>query len=213
MKKIDSTKNIETLVMILENTPGVLTRICEIVSNRGYNIESLNVNTFDVQSSENRKEFKNSKITIEINMPKIEMEKLKKQLSKIIGVKYFLDFSIENYLIRELMLLTLSFQDFLFEEESIFKIFNARIIDVGIEYIHLEVINTPEMITKFFNYLKRQEYNIIDVIRSGKIIIGKNDQNFEQISESEIISEINPLYIFKDQNFSSKIQFPLTSDS
>lgn len=212
MKKIDGTKNIETLVMILENTPGVLTRICEIVSNRGYNIESLNVNTFDVQSSEKRKEFKNSKITIEINMPKIEIEKLKKQLSKIIGVKYFLDFSAENYLIRELMLLTLSFQDFLFEEESIFKIFNAKIIDIGIEYIHLEVINTPEMITKFLNYLKRQEYKIIDIIRSGKIIIGKNDQNFEQISENELTSEKNSLYLLQDQEFYSKMQFPIKSD-
>lgn len=212
MKKIDATKNIETLVMILENTPGVLTRICEMISNRGYNIESLNVNTFDVQASENKKEFKNSKITIEINMPKIEMEKLKKQLSKIIGVKYFLDFSVEDYLIRELMLLTLSFQDFLFEEETIFKIFNARIIDVGIEYIHLEVINTPEMITKFLNYLKRQEYNIIDVIKSGKIIIGKNDQNFDHIFENELISEKSPLSKFQDQEFFSRIQFPVKSD-
>jgi acetolactate synthase-1/3 small subunit len=185
--------------MILENTPGVLTRICEIVSNRGYNIESLNVNTFDVQSNDNKKDFKNSKITIEINMPKIEVDKLKKQLSKIIGVKYFLDFFEEDYLIRELMLLTVSFHDGLFNEESVFKIYNARIIDVGAEYIHLEVINTPEILTKFFNYLKKQQYTIVDIIRSGKIIIEKKDQIIE--------SNIN-FDLYKEQGKNVELKFP-----
>jgi acetolactate synthase-1/3 small subunit len=189
MEKSNAIRNIETLVMILENTPGVLTRICEIVSNRGYNIESLNVNTFDVQSTDNKKEFKNSKITIEINMPKIDVEKLKKQLSKIIGVKYFLDFFEEDYLIRELMLLTVSFHDGLFNEESVFKIYNARIIDVGTEYIHLEVINTPEILTKFFNYLKKQKYHIVDIIRSGKIIIEKKDQDLDSTTNLEFHEE------------------------
>ena len=202
MQKANMVRNIETLVMILENTPGVLTRICEIVSNRGYNIESLNVNTFDVQSNDNKKDFKNSKITIEINMPKIEVEKLKKQLSKIIGVKHFLDFSEEDYLIRQLMLVTISFNDGIFNEESVFKIYNTRIIDVGTEYIHLEIINTPEIITKFFNYLKKKQYKIVDIIRSGKIIIEKKekkDQDFE--------SDTN-INFYKEQGKNMELQFP-----
>lgn len=203
MQNSNIVRNIETLVMILENTPGVLTRICEIISNRGYNIESLNVNTFDVKANDNKNGFKNSKITIEINMPKSEIEKLKKQLSKIIGVKYFLDFFEINYLIRELMLLTISFDNEIFNEESVFKIYNARIIDIGTKYIHLEVINTPQMLTKFFSYLKRQQYGIVDIIRSGKIILEKKDEIFESNTSLEF---------FKEQEKDLEVNWPFDDD-
>ena len=82
---------------IVENKPGVLAHIAELFSSRGYNIDSLSVNTTEDRQL--------STITLFVEGDDAILEHVRKQLGKVIDVVKVQDFSRENYVQREVMLI------------------------------------------------------------------------------------------------------------
>ena len=85
-----------TLSVLVENKPGVLARISGLFSRRGFNIESLAVGP-----TENPEV---SRMTIVINVDRLPLEQVTKQLNKLINVLKIVELDDEHSVQRELVL-------------------------------------------------------------------------------------------------------------
>ncbi len=146
--------------MLVENHQGVLSRIAGLFSGRGYNLESITAGvTTDPQIS---------RITLVCKGDDNVIDQIKKQLNKLIDVIKVNDLSGIPSLHRELALLKVRAKPN--QRGEIFQVadvFRARVLDVGIDSMILEVTGSSEKIDNFAAVL--QPYSIREIARSGLI--------------------------------------------
>jgi acetolactate synthase-1/3 small subunit len=148
------------LSMLVENHQGVLSRIAGLFSGRGYNLESLTAGvTADPQVS---------RITLVCIGDDNVIDQIKKQLNKLIDVIKVNDLSPLPSLHRELALIKVRAKPNLRGEIfQVADVFRARVLDVGIDSMVLEVTGSSDKIDNFIAVL--QPYLIREVARSGLI--------------------------------------------
>ena len=148
------------LSMLVENHQGVLSRIAGLFSGRGYNLESITAGvTADPQIS---------RITLVCKGDDNVIDQIKKQLNKLIDVIKVTDLSPLPSLHRELALLKVRAKPN--QRGEVFQVadvFRARVLDVGIDSMVLEVTGSSDKIDNFIAVL--QPYSIREVARSGLI--------------------------------------------
>lgn len=152
------------LVVLVENRPGVLTRISGLISRRAFNIESI-VAGYAEESNMTR-------ITIVVNGEDHEIEQVVNQLSKLVDVIKIVDLTEVESLERELAMIKVKA---LPEKRSdivdIVDIFRARIVDVNRETMVIELTGTQDKIDALCEVLK--DHGIIEIVRTGKTIISR----------------------------------------
>ena len=84
------------LSVLLENEPGALSRVVGLFSQRGYNIESLNVAPTDDHSL--------SRLTLTTTGDDLKIEQINKQLNKLIDVVKVVDLTEGAHVERDLLL-------------------------------------------------------------------------------------------------------------
>ncbi|HHY59457.1 MAG TPA: acetolactate synthase small subunit, partial [Clostridia bacterium] len=113
-----------TLSVLVENKPGVLTRIAGLFARRGYNIDSLAVGRTEDPAV--------SRMTIVVEGDERVIEQVTKQLNKLVDVIKLTDMTNEEYVDRELILIKVhADQATRGEIMQIVDIFRARIVDIG----------------------------------------------------------------------------------
>ncbi len=118
-----STKK-HILSILVDNEPGVLSRIAGLFSGRGYNIESLSVAPTDDPEI--------SRVTMVTVADKVIMEQIKKQLNKLINVITVNDLTGSNFIQRGLALIKVNAKGENREEiVRIVNIFRYKIVDVS----------------------------------------------------------------------------------
>jgi acetolactate synthase-1/3 small subunit len=146
--------------MLVENHQGVLSRIAGLFSGRGYNLESITAGvTTDPQIS---------RITLVCKGDDNVIDQIKKQLNKLIDVIKVNDLSALPSLNRELALIKVRAKPN--QRGEIFQVadvFRARVLDVGIDSMVLEVTGSSEKIDNFAAVLL--PYSIREIARSGLI--------------------------------------------
>ncbi len=156
------------LSMLVENHQGVLSRIAGLFSGRGYNLESITAGvTTDPQIS---------RITLVCKGDDNVFDQIKKQLNKLIDVIKVNDLSGVPSLHRELALLKVRAKPN--QRGEIFQVadvFRARVLDVGIDSMMLEVTGSSEKIDNFAAVL--QPYLIREIARSGLISMERGKKN------------------------------------
>jgi acetolactate synthase-1/3 small subunit len=157
---MDEEKHI--LTMIVDNEPGVLSRIVGLFSARGYNIESLCVApTIDPLVS---------RITLvtKANLP--ELEQIEKQLRKLINVIKLRDLSGKNAVKREMALVCVKAKP---EQRAeilrIVDIFRSKVVDTGLEHYIIEVSGNEDKLNAFINLLKPM--GIKKIARTGAVAL------------------------------------------
>jgi acetolactate synthase-1/3 small subunit len=157
---MDEEKHI--LTMIVDNEPGVLSRVVGLFSARGYNIESLCVApTIDPQVS---------RITLvtKANLP--ELEQIEKQLRKLINVIKLRDLSGKNAVKREMALVCVKAKP---EQRAeilrIVDIFRCKVVDTGLEHYIIEVSGNEDKLNAFINLLKPM--GIKKIARTGAVAL------------------------------------------
>jgi len=135
------------LTMLVDNEPGVLSRVVGLFSARGYNIESLVVApTIDPLVS---------RITLVTNANLPEIEQIKKQLRKLINVVKLRDLSGKNAVKREMALICVKAKpENRAEVLRIVSIFRCKVVDTGLEHYIIEVSGNEDKINAFINLLK-----------------------------------------------------------
>jgi len=157
---MDEEKHI--LTMLVDNEPGVLSRIVGLFSARGYNIESLVVApTIDPDVS---------RITLvtKANLP--ELEQIEKQLRKLINVIKLRDMSGKKAVKREMALICVHAKPKdRAEVLRIVSIFRCKVVDTGLEHFIIEVSGNEDKINALIKLLKPM--GIEKIARTGALAL------------------------------------------
>ena len=148
----------------VENKFGVLARVSELFSSRGFNIASLSVGeTLDS---------KLSRMTMVVDGDEYIFEEIKKQLNKLINVIKVQDFTNVEHVEREMLLIKVNLSRRTRAELiEIVDIFRAKIIDVGKNTMIVEITGKDNKIQAFIELVK--PFGIVEIVRTGKIAIAR----------------------------------------
>ena len=153
-----------TLAILVENKPGILTRIAGLFARRGYNIESLAVGETEDSSI--------SRMTIVVEGDEKVIEQVTKQLHKLIDVIKLTDITREEKVDRELVLIKVNAEPNVRAEiMQIVDIFRVRIVDISRDVLIIEATGDKEKITAIETSLK--PFGIRELVRTGKIAMAR----------------------------------------
>jgi acetolactate synthase-1/3 small subunit len=152
------------LSILVDNEPGVLSRIAGLFSGRGFNIESLCVaETVDPLIS---------RITLMTRGNLSVLEQTKKQLNKLINIIKVLDFTGTPFVQAEMALVKVRAKaEDRAEILRMVDIFRARVVDTNAEYYTVEITGDKEKNDAFINLLKPM--GIKEMARTGTIALAR----------------------------------------
>ena len=150
------------LSILVDNQPGVLSRIAGLFSGRGFNIESLCVaETTDPLVS---------RITLVTTGDMSIVEQIKKQLNKLINVVKVIDFTDIAFVQREMALVKVRAKpEHRAEILRTVDIFRSRVVDAGSQYYIVEITGDEGKVAAFLNLLKPM--GISEIARTGAIAL------------------------------------------
>jgi acetolactate synthase-1/3 small subunit len=152
------------LSILVDNKPGVLSRIVGLFSGRGYNIDSLSV----AETTEPGL----SRLTMVTTGDKAIVEQIKKQLHKLINVITVYDFTDQKYVSRELALIKVNATASLRAEVlRIVDIFRCKVVDSGSDHYTIQVSADEEKLEALLNLLK--PIGIKEIVRTGCVALAR----------------------------------------
>ncbi|MCG8638447.1 MAG: acetolactate synthase small subunit [Desulfobacterales bacterium] len=154
------------LSILVDDEPGVLSRIAGLFSGRGFNINSLSV--------ANTAEPDVSRITMVTCCDAQIIEQIKKQLHKLINVITVTDLTEKKYVQRQLALIKVNARS---EKKAeilrIVDIFRCRIVDVGQSHYIIEVSGDADKHNAIVDLL--QPMGIIEIASTGAIALARDN--------------------------------------
>ncbi|KAF0133788.1 MAG: acetolactate synthase I/III small subunit [Candidatus Saganbacteria bacterium] len=151
-----------TISVIVENKPGVLSRVAGLFARRGFNIESLAVGTTEDPTV--------SRMTIVAEGDERDLEQITKQLYKLIDTLKVFDLPQSQAIERELALIKVSANEKNRSEISqIVKIFRAKVIDVAEDSMTIEISGEEGKVDSLLKMVKR--FGVKEMVRGGKIAV------------------------------------------
>jgi acetolactate synthase-1/3 small subunit len=153
-----------TLSILVENKPGVLTRIAGLFARRGFNIDTLSVGPTD--------DDRFSRITLTVDGAVHPIDQVTKQLHKLVNVLKIRDLEPEESVARELALFKVSVDGSQRGEAmQICSIFRGRVVDVDRRSLIFEITGTNEKIEAFEQMLR--PLGMVEMMRTGEIAIAR----------------------------------------
>lgn len=146
------------LSVLLENEPGALSRVVGLFSQRGYNIETLNVAPTEDESL--------SRLTVTTRGDELKIEQITKHLNKLIDVVKVVDLSEGAHVERDLLLVKVRAVGVHRDEvKRTTDIFRGQIIDVGPSSYVIQLTGPTDKLDSFLSALG--ETDVLEVVRSG----------------------------------------------
>ena len=152
------------LSILVENKPGVLTRVAGLFARRAFNIDTLAVGPTDDPTV--------SRITLTLDGAVHPIDQVTKQLHKLVNVLKIRDLEPAETLARELALFKLSADGAARAEVlQICEIFRAKIVDVAKRSVIVEITGTTDKIEAFERLVR--PFGLIEMARTGEIAISR----------------------------------------
>ncbi len=162
MEKNDKQRH--TIGVLVENQPGVLSRVAGLFSGRGFNIDCLTVAETNEPGV--------SRITLVTQGDQHIMEQIIKQLNKLINVIKVYDFRETEFVDREMALIKVKAEaQTRAEVLRISDIFRAKIVDVSPHYYTIEVTGNETKISAILELL--DQIGIVELARTGKAALAR----------------------------------------
>lgn len=156
-----------TLSVLVENHPGVLSRVSGLFSRRGFNIDSLAVGVTEDPEV--------SRITIVVDGDEYVVEQVSKQLNKLIDVIKIKQLEKSESVSRELALIKVSADTSTRAEIiQIVEIFRAKIVDVSKNTLTIEISGGTEKVAALEDMLN--QFGIKEIVRTGTIAIERGNR-------------------------------------
>lgn len=153
--------------MLMENEPGALSRVIGLFSQRGYNIETLNVAPTDDPTL--------SRLTLTTVENDLRIEQLTKQLNKLVDVVKLADLTEGAHIERDTMLIKVRATGVVREEvKRTTDIFRGQIVDVGPTVYTIQLTGTSDKLDAFVAAMAGAE--ILEVVRSGVAGISRGEK-------------------------------------
>ncbi len=152
------------LSILVENKPGVLTRIAGLFARRGFNIDTLTVGPTDDEHI--------SRVTLTVDGALHPIDQVTKQLHKLINVLKIRDLEPDDTVARELALFKVAADGAARAEVlQICEIFRGKVVDVGKRSIIIEVTGTTDKVAAFERMVR--SFGLIEMMRTGEIAIAR----------------------------------------
>ena len=172
------TPHQRTISALVQDRPGVLSRISGLFRRRGFNISSLAVGRSEKSGL--------SRMTFVVEGSENVLKNVADQLEKLIDVVEARDITEKNIVWRELALIKVKFnQKNRSEILELASIFRANIIDIGAETLTMEITGGKNKIDSMIELLNK--FSVREVIRTGRVATlrgtltsGMDDGEFHQ---------------------------------
>lgn len=157
-----------TLVVLVEDQPGVLNRVVSLMRRRSFNIDSITVGHSEQPGL--------SRMTIIVTGEDNEVEQASKQLYKLLEVVKVTDVPAEDAVTRELVLVKVAAKGSQRAEIiAIAEIYSARILDTTPTTLMIQATGDEAKIDSFLNMMR--VFGIREMARSGKIAMSRGSSS------------------------------------
>jgi len=158
----------QTVSILVNNQPGVLSRVAGVFGRHGYNIKSLCVaETTNPEVS---------RITLTSESDPDFTEKIKKQLDKLVDVIEVSDLSGQSFIQRELMMFGVTIKEGSHSEIlRAIEMLGCRIVTMSPDYFILEITGLQDETASVLKYF--QSFGVEEINRTGTIALQRNRPN------------------------------------
>ena len=166
---------LKTLSILVENKPGVLTRISALFARRAFNIHSLAVGPTEHEDV--------SRITVIADAEGLAMEQVTKQLNKLVNVLKIVELDPDTSVERELYLIKVHADDA--NRTAVLQVvdlFRAHVVDVAPTSVVIETIGSESKVKALLTAL--QPYGVKEIVQSGAVAITRGPRSItDQLKE------------------------------
>ena len=159
------------LSLLVEDRPGLLTRVAGLFARRGFNIESLAVGKSEIEGL--------SRITVVVDVEELPLEQVTKQLNKLINVIKIVELDAAQAVTREHILIKVrvdnSTRSQVLEAATLFR---AQIVDVAPDAMVIEATGNTGKIQALLRML--EPYGIKEIAQSGLLAIGRGSKSITE---------------------------------
>jgi len=169
-----------TLSVLVENKPGVLTRVSALFARRAFNIHSLAVGPTEHAEI--------SRITVVVDVEANALEQVTKQLNKLVNVIKIVELAATSSVERELLLVKVKADDASRTAVlQVVELFRAHVVDVTPESVTVEATGSDDKLQALLTALG--PYGVREIVQSGAVAIARGprsmtDRALERISRS-----------------------------
>jgi acetolactate synthase-1/3 small subunit len=162
------TRPTQTLSVLVENKPGVLTRVVALFARRGYNIVSLAVGPTEHPEI--------SRITVTVNVPEQPLEQIIHQLEKLVNVLAVVELDPATTVRRELILIKVNADN---ETRTsvleIVQMFRAKAVDANAHSVTIEATGTDDKLTAMLEML--EPFGVLEIVKSGTVAVSRGPRS------------------------------------
>ncbi|WP_308799443.1 acetolactate synthase small subunit [Agromyces silvae] len=159
------------LSLLVEDKPGLLTRVAGLFARRGFNIESLAVGHTEIQGL--------SRITVVVDVEDLPLEQVTKQLNKLVNVIKIVELEPAQSVQREHLLIKVRVDNATRSQvlEAV-NLFRARVVDVATDALVIEVTGDSGKTQALLKVL--EPYGIKEIAQSGLLAIGRGGKSISE---------------------------------
>lgn len=152
------------LSVLVEDKPGVLSRVTAMFTRRAFNIHSLAVGSTEQDGL--------SRITVVVESDRAPLEQVTKQLNKLVNVIKIVELTEDQSVQRELLLIKVKTEPTTRGQVlEIVQLFRAHVVDVVPDAVTIEATGSPQKLSALRAAL--EPYGIREIVKSGSLAIGR----------------------------------------
>src|SRR3954464_15971683 len=159
------------LSLLVEDKPGLLTRVAGLFARRGFNIESLAVGHSEIEGL--------SRITVVVDVEELPLEQVTKHLNKLVNVIKIVELDQDASVRREHLLIKVKVENGTRSQilEAV-TLFRARVVDVAPDALVVEVTGDSGKVQALLRVL--EPYGIKEIAQSGLLAIGRGSKSITE---------------------------------
>ena len=169
----------QTLILFMQDEPGVLNRISSLVRRRNFNIDSIVAGRTELKGI--------TRMTLVVNEPnKAKRKNIYNNLKRLVDVYDVVDATDEDCHIREHALVKISINpDEIKDIDQLVTKGNCKILDDDPESMILELSGNEKIVEENIKTLKK--FKVLELLRSGKMamVSGNQEKNKPVLTRSE----------------------------
>jgi len=157
-----------TLSVLVQDVPGVLTRVAGLFARRGFNIVSLAVGPTEQVGV--------SRMTVVVDVESLPLEQVVKQLNKLINVLKIVELDPHAAVQRELLLVKVRADASTRSQVlDVVQLFRAHVIDVAPDALTIETTGEPDKIAALLRVL--EPYGVRELVQSGQVALARGSRS------------------------------------
>ena len=157
-----------TLSVLVENKPGVLTRVTALFARRAFNIHSLAVGPTERPDV--------SRITVVVDAAELPLEQVTKQLNKLVNVLKIVELEQHATVERELLLVKVRADDTTRTGVlQVVELFRAHVVDVASDAVTIEATGGSDKLSALLTALA--PHGIREIVQSGAVALARGSRS------------------------------------